>query len=116
MRKITLPMITVQVNMEQPPDEQGVVHIKTEERTAGWFLAQVLPSTDLTFAQLAKRLPIFDKLTNGKHQILLEQDDWEELVTRIEAQKGVPFNKDALAIYQAALDAQEVEVEEKAKK
>ena len=47
---------------------------------------------------------------------LLEQDDWEELVTRIEAQKGVPFNKDALAIYQAALDAQEVEVEEKAKK
>src|SRR3990167_995652 len=110
MRKITLPLTSIQVSIQQPDGS-----IKTEEKTAGWLLAQVLPSADLTFAQLARRMPIYDRLMNGKHQILLEEDDWEELTERINAQVGIAFHKDTLAICQAALDAQEVEVEEKAK-
>ena len=116
MRKITLPLTPIRVNVEQPPDEEGKVTIKVEERTGGWLLAQMLPSADLTFAQLAKRMPIYEKLMNGKHQILLEEDDWKELTERINAQKGIAFHKDTLAICQAALDAQEVEVEEKKEK
>ena len=109
MRKLTLPMVPVTIRVEQ---ENGT--IKIEPRTPGWLLAQILASPNLTFAQLAKRLPIHDKLVNGKTTILLEDDQWVELTGAINAATGLSLNRDAYSIYQAALDAQEVVVEEKA--
>ena len=108
MRKITLPMVPVTVRVEQ--DDHS---IKTESRTPGWLLAQILASPNLSFAQLAKRIPMYDKLANGKTTILLEDDQWDELTSAINTATGLTLNKDALSIYQAALDAQEVVVEEK---
>ena len=77
MRKITLPMVPVTIRVEQ--DDRS---FKTESRTPGWLLAQVLSSPNLTFAQISKRLPIHDKLVNGKTTILLEEDQWRALLTR----------------------------------
>ena len=109
MRKLTLPMVPVTIRVEQ--DDRS---FKTESRTPGWLLAQVLSSPNLTFAQISKRLPIHDKLVNGKTTILLEEDQWKELEGAINTATGLALNRDAYSIYQAALDAQEIAVEEKA--
>jgi len=108
MRKITLPMVPVAIRVEQTDGT-----IKIEPRTPGWLLAQILASPNLTFAQLAKRLPIHDKLVNGKTTILLEDEQWAELTGAINTATGLMLNRDAYSIYQAALDAQEIVVEEK---
>src|SRR3990172_8474787 len=108
MRKITLPMVPVAIRVEQTDGT-----IKIEPRTPGWLLAQILASPNLTFAQLAKRLPIHDKLVNGKTTILLEEDQWKELEGAINTATGLALIWDAKSIYQAALDAQEIAVEEK---
>ena len=109
MRKLTLPMVPVTIRVEQDDGS-----IKIEPRTPGWLLAQILASPNLTFAQVAKRLPIHDKLVNGKTTILLEEDQWTELTGAINTATGLSLNRDAHSIYRAALDAQEVTVEEKA--
>ena len=114
MRKLTLPMVPVTIRVEQPPDAEGKVKVVMEERTPGWLLAQVLAAPNLTFALVAKRLPIYDKLVNGKTTILLEEDQWTELTGAINTASGLALNHDAHSIYQAALDAQKVVVEESA--
>src|SRR3990167_10347858 len=109
MRKLTLPMVPVTIRVEQDDGS-----IKIEPRTPGWLLAQVLAAPNLTFALVAKRLPIYDKLVNGKTTILLEEDQWTELTGAINTASGLALNHDAHSIYQAALDAQKVVVEESA--
>ncbi len=109
MRRVKFPT-TVDTNLKPaavltdalnpPPDEQG-------------------RPTGITYAQMTVRLPIAHKLRKAclpvgkaKRHVLLEETEWQELAACVQQTRWLIVSDDILAICQAVLDADQVDVRE----